>query len=206
MILQVLKYSLLVRNVISIILFFIVQKNYSQDVNIATHDLIADIMYADTIVPDYKFKILESKLKRGLITKEDSISYISNVKNSKLRLFNRSSSKIALKILERNLNRKGKLTEHFSAAEIQEMISNVPEDENVFNHIFLPDRIKLISSVTKTLNYHKFSAPIKISDFRFLIYHFKNIGVRNKKAEFLIYEIDTNNNYTILDDILLFYH
>ncbi len=202
-----LKYLASVWRAISLLPFFAVVNCYCQNIDGVTYNLMSDIIYSDTLISETKYQILESKVRRKVITKEDSLAYVLSIKNSKLTLFQKTENKEALRILKTDFLNKGKLFQYFSPAEIEHIMKIIPREEYTFQKERLhSSRIALIDYKKMFLLFHKFSSPIKIDSNRFLIYHFKNISKLNHKSEFLIYNINSENKYTIEDNIVLSDH
>lgn len=66
--------------------------------------------------------------------------------------------------------------------------------------------ILVLNEKPKTKPHHYFSAPYKIEEKRFIIYHFKSVGRGVGRSEFIIYCIYESENVNIEKTFVLWEH
>src|SRR5690606_6997061 len=126
------------------------------------YKLISDIIRQDTLVPEWRNKIIEARVKGGQITKEDSIKYYDAIKNGRLLLFERKTNSIAKNALLKDLQENHYLQKYLSLKEIKEVVDRFPAEDEFHDSSKVHKRIELISEFPKWEDYHKFSSPVLI--------------------------------------------
>lgn len=176
-----------------------------QDYADATHELITDIIFQDTVIPEQRYWSIKEKVLDGQLTKEDSIKYIKAIKNRELLLFANQTNSTAYKLLSEDLKNNGTITAELSEDIVRKAMKHplpdAPHDWKNFGN-----GIKLTKLIDKWLPYHEFSAPMKIGDNKFIIYHYRNASIYNGSLEFIVYNINSQAKYKIEKVIGLLYN
>lgn len=166
------------------------------------YGLISDVIFQDTLVPDWKAKIIEAKVKHGQLTKADSATYYQIIKNQKLLLNQKLANSEAKKVLTHDMEDGHLLTSLFSEKELKTIINNFPEEDGLHNPKNIPEKIKLFEDTSEWELYHKFSSPVSLGENRFLVYHYMSTGRFNLKYGVILFSI-SNYGYTIEKEIIL---
>ncbi len=170
--------------------------------NTIYYKLVRDIIFQDTIVPKWRAEIIESRVKSGQLTKEDSTKYYKVIKEVKLLLHRQYANLFAKDALLGDLEENGYLQKYLSKKKIKEIINSFPED-GFHDAPLVDDRIELITEFPKWDDYHKFSMPVSIGENRFLVYHYKAFGRFNYRYGVIIFSTIDNNDYRIEKEIIL---
>jgi len=177
-------------------------QNKNRELDKLYYELITDIIFQDTLVSNWKTKIIEAKMKNGKLTRTDSIKYYKVIKNKSLLLYNRKTNSLGKRALLDDLDKGHVLASHFTENELKAIIDNFPE-ENSFHHSkIIPEKIGLIEDLPKWGVYHKFSSPVSIGENQFLIYHYTSAGRFNLKYGVIIFTLG-DKGYTINEEITL---
>lgn len=170
------------------------------------YDLVTDIIMEDTIVPNWRAKIIEDRVKRGTMTKHDSIKYFRIIKNSRLVLYNKKVNSRAKKALTKDLEETHNLKKHLSDKEVRDIVNKFPEDGPI-DATLVKDRIEVLSKIPMRQDGHKFSSPIRISGNRFLVYHFNVTGHFNFSSGVVIFSVKDDayliEKKVVLEEVVL---
>jgi hypothetical protein len=166
------------------------------------YGLISDIIFQDTLVPNWKAKIIEAEVEHGQLTKADSAKYYQIIKNQRLLLNHRQANSEAKKALTNDLEGGHILTSLFTENELKTIINNFPEEDGLHNPKNIPEKIKLLEYASEWELYHKFSSPVSLGENRFLVYHYMSTGRFNLKYGVILFSI-SNQGYTIDKEIIL---
>lgn len=193
------------RVILLITLLFGVYSCFGQNQQEASIQLISDIISQDNIIPEWRFKSLAYKVSSGQLTKEDSLKYVNIIQNRELKLYRYQSNKKAKELLLQDKNEKKKVYNYLSEKNIQTILDSIPEMDLKFDEESF-DSIKLINITDSWDLYHKFSSPVRFDDNKYFIYHYRNVGPANSKLEFIVFCINEENSYEIINSIVLYEH
>lgn len=193
------------RVILLITLLFGVYSCFGQNQQEVSIQLISDIISQDNIIPEWRFKSLAYKVSSGQLTKEDSLKYVNIIQNRELKLYRYQSNKKAKELLLQDKNEKKKVYNYLSEKNIQTILDSIPEMDLKFDEESF-DSIKLINITDSWDLYHKFSSPVRFDDNKYFIYHYRNVGPANSKLEFIVFCINEENSYEIINSIVLYEH
>jgi len=208
---QDLKYWLLAQNVTNILMCFVFttmfnSNMYGQEINKCAYRIMGDIIAQDTVIPEYKFKMLGERVRLGKLTKEDSVKYVHTIRSAKMLLYELESNKTALRLLKEDLNTNGKITSYLSEALVRKIMERLISIDGHHNKFLMPSNVNLISKIDDKDVYHKFSSAVKMDDNRYIFYHYKYVSVSNKTLEFIVFTRNEHGECQIEKEIVLYHH
>lgn len=197
--LQDLKFFLLALSAVSLLSCTV--KSQTKVSDLVYHNLIKDIMSRDTVIPEWRNKLIKARVQNGQITKEDSIKYNQVIKASKLLLYNKKTNSLAKKSFAIDIEEEGFLVNYLSKKIVQRLINTFPENSFHDDSLSIKN-IELINDLPKWQDYHKFSSPILIEENRFILYHYKSTERFNFKYGVVIFSLN-NNTYKVEKELTL---
>jgi len=190
----------LVVSVISLVSYNAQSQNVVGD--LTYYELISDIISRDTLVPDWKNRIIEARIKSGQLEQKDSSRYSNNIKATKLLLFYKKADSLARDALANDMQENQYLMSYLSKEDVNKAISKLPEINGVHDKSSISKGIKLIVEAPKWESYHKFSSPVMVGKNLFLVYHYKSTGRFNYKYGVVLFSVQ-EGSYLIKNEIVL---
>lgn len=165
------------------------------------YDIIQKISYEDTIVHPSALFVLQNGIKNGNYTEEDSLKYVSIIKNRKPAINRTTCNKVLKSTLkEEFLKMDGATRRYLTLDKTRDIIQKIPNEES-FNDSSFGDII-IVNQDSSRKYSHFFSSPILIEDNEYIIYHYNHNNSLGGNAELIIAEIK-NGNYEIKKRIFL---
>ena len=171
--------------------------------DLAYYELITDIISRDTLVSDWKNRIIEARIKSGQLEWKDSSRYSNIIKATKLSLFYKKADSLARDALVKDMQENQYLMSYLSKEDLTEAIDKLPEIDGLHDTSNISREIKLIAETPKWESYHKFSSPVMVGKNLFLIYHYKSTGRFNYKYGVVLFSLGNNDDYEIKQEVTL---
>ncbi len=179
----------------------------SQDTEQIAYNIISDVVRRDTVITPVKQRSIWARMKRGAISKADSVEYVGIIKNRGLRLKREKHNEAFRKRLKHDYITHQALSKRFSPEIIKNVMERLPESGSWQEGAPL-DGFTLIGTLKRRSEnkHHSFSDLVHVIDNQYLIYH-ERVGIDIDVAlEYLLYEIKENGEYTLIKPIGLYYH
>ena len=169
------------------------------------YEIVPRVISKDTLPDKYALRLLHKKIVSGKITKEDSLNFVAGLKTKPLLLIRNAKNKYAQeRLAEQYLDNK-EIAKYIGREQLLEVIDRIGPDSNHPKNLEKKG-IKIIDEKPKTKSHHYFSAPLFIEEKKYIIYHFKSIGTRVGKSEFIIYCYNENLEIEIEKTFVLWEH
>lgn len=197
---QILKSLLLVLSVTSILSC---KAQVQNEVNDSIYyRLITDLVSQDTLVPEWRNRIIQSKIENGQLTQEDGLKYYNAIKNRRFLVFNKKIDLLAKDALTKDLEDGHYLERHLSFNKISKVIKRFPNENGFHDITFVLKGIELVDKFSEWQRYHKFSSPVWVEKNKYIIFHYKSIGRFNYGYCVVLFSLD-KADYVIEQEITL---
>lgn len=180
--------------------------SYGQNNKECAYELMGKIIAQDTVIPDYKFKMLEERVRLGKLTQQDSVKYVRTICNATMLLYELESNTTAIRLLKEDLNNNGKVTNYLSEALVRKIMKRLTSIDKQHDKSLMPSNVNLTPKIDNKDIYHKFSADVKVDDNRYIFYHYKNVGISNKTLEYIVFTRNEQGECQIEKEIVLYHH
>ncbi len=189
-----------------LLMVFLSSISYGQDLDFAVSSLINDLIAKDTVLMDVQWHVLKVKTANGKLSKQDSIEYVSKIRNRQLKLYRLKINESLKNNLKNDLQSGKGLVTKFGEEKVQELLRAIPAN-STWEESGVNGSINFVEvSDTDERGFHQFSDPILLLKNKYLIYHAK-IGVNiNLAFEYVIFSIDKEKGYQVEDVHGILYH
>lgn len=178
------------KNLLSFLLFALIfWGSYAQNNSNEVTDITSYVVAKDTLVSKLEGIALSNKIKSGVITKQDSITYAVQKKSLELRVFKKADNEAFRYYLEMDSKNNNRLAKYLSKEIVTKVIKSIPEN-SIHNILDLKDKgVVAYYKESVSGRCHSFSNPIEISSNRYIVYHYLLLNMDSWINEFIIYKI-----------------
>ncbi|TMU56386.1 hypothetical protein [Flagellimonas algicola] len=151
-----------------------VQKKLSDEIY---NKLVAFIVSQDTAISVLHQRKVKSLVKKGKMTKTDSIRYYRAIRDKRLVLIKKKANFIAREYLAKDLKGHNFIEKHLhlSAMQTQAIIERLQVDDN-HNPALISKRIDIFEKVPEWQGYYQISSAVPIDEENYFIFYYRHNG------------------------------